>query len=296
MIRRELGYFLGAVGFFTRLPVPGWVGHSAAALSQCARYFPAVGLLVGGIGALVYWLALHLWPQPVAVLLSMAATLYATGAFHEDGWGDMVDGFGGGWSKERILAIMKDSRIGSYGAVALIMVLLTKFCALVEIDLLLIPVTLIAGHGFSRLCAALLMSQLDYVRDEEGKAKPLATRIGGGELIFATITALLPLLLLAPHQSIPAVVLALLATLWLGIWLSPMLLTMAAACLMVWGWQGADYLVNNIAMVLTLAAGLGLLPACWLSERVRKRHGLLRFHGILMNNRELNKPGSRPRP
>ncbi|MNJ19530.1 hypothetical protein D3C77_138520 [compost metagenome] len=88
----------------------------------------------------------------------------------------------------------------------------------------------------------------------------------------------------------------LLATLWLGIWLSPMLLTMAAACLMVWGWQGADYLVNNIAMVLTLAAGLGLLPACWLSERVRKRHGLLRFHGILMNNRELNKPGSRPRP
>ena len=63
MIRRELGYFLGAVGFFTRLPVPGWVGHSAAALSQCARYFPAVGLLVGGIGALVYWLALHLWPQ-----------------------------------------------------------------------------------------------------------------------------------------------------------------------------------------------------------------------------------------
>ncbi len=98
---------------------------------------------------------------------------------------------------------MKDSRIGSYGAVALIMVLLTKFCALVEIDLLLIPVTLIAGHGFSRLCAALLMSQLDYVRDEEGKAKPLATRIGGGELIFATITALLPLLLLAPEQWNP---------------------------------------------------------------------------------------------
>ena len=88
----------------------------------------------------------------------------------------------------------------------------------------------------------------------------------------------------------------LLATLWLGIWLSPMLLTMTAACLMVLGWQGADYLVNNVTMVLILAAGLGLLPACWLSERVRKRHGLLRFHGILMNNRELNKPGSRPRP
>ena len=78
MIRRELEYFFGAIRFFTRLPVPGWVGHSAEALNHSARYFPAVGLLVGGIGALVYWLALLLWPQPVAVLLSMAATLYAT--------------------------------------------------------------------------------------------------------------------------------------------------------------------------------------------------------------------------
>ena len=74
----------------------------------------------------------------------------------------------------------------------------------------------------------------------------------------------------------------LLAALWLGVWLSPMLLTMAAACLMVWGWQGADYLVNNIAMVLTLAAVLVLLPACWLSERARKRHDLLRLDRMAM--------------
>jgi len=60
------------------------------------------------------------------------------------------------------------------------------------------------------------------------------------------------------------------AVLWLGVWLSPMLLTMAMACLLVWGWQGEDYLVSHIAMVLALAAGLGLLPACWLSERVRQ--------------------------
>ena len=86
------------------------------------------------------------------------------------------------------------------------------------------------------------------------------------------------------------------AVLWLGVWLSPMLLTMAMACLLVWGWQGADYLVSHIAMVLALAAGLGLLPACWLSERVRKRHGLLLFHGMLMNNRELNQPPYRPLP
>lgn len=85
---------------------------------------------------------------------------------------------------------------------------------------------------------------------------------------------------------------ALLAVLWLGIWLSPLLLTMAAGCLLIWGWQGAEYLVTNIAMVLVLAAGLGLLPACWLSERARRGPGLLKFHGWLMNNRELNKPAS----
>ncbi|GJB99487.1 hypothetical protein ACK3Z1_17825 [Aeromonas caviae] len=80
------------------------------------------------------------------------------------------------------------------------------------------------------------------------------------------------------------------AVLWLGIWLSPMLLTMAMSCLVVWGWLGADYLVNHVAMVLILAAGMGLVPACWLSERVRKGRGLIHFHGMLMNNKELNKP------
>lgn len=83
--------------------------------------------------------------------------------------------------------------------------------------------------------------------------------------------------------------------LWLALWLSPMLLTMAAACGLVWGWQGGDYLVAHITMVLAVAAGVGLLPACWLSERIRRRHGLLNFHAMLMNNRELNNPPMPPR-
>ncbi|WP_421189224.1 hypothetical protein [Aeromonas sanarellii] len=86
------------------------------------------------------------------------------------------------------------------------------------------------------------------------------------------------------------------AVLWLGVWLSPMLLTMAMVCLVVWGWLGAEYLVSHIVMVLALAASLGLFPACWLSERVRRRHGLPGFYGMLMNNRELNKPVSPPNP
>ena len=106
-VRTELEYFFGAIRFFTRLPVPGWVGHSSEALERSSRYFPAVGLIVGGIAALVFVLSSLILPKTLAVLASMASTLYVTGAFHEDGWSDMVDGFGGGWDKPQILTIMK---------------------------------------------------------------------------------------------------------------------------------------------------------------------------------------------
>lgn len=214
-VRTELEYFFGAIRFFTRLPVPGWVGHSSEALERSSRYFPAVGLIVGGVAALVFVLSSLILPKTLAVLASMASTLYVTGAFHEDGWSDMVDGFGGGWDKPQILTIMKDSRIGSFGAVALVILLLAKFCALLEIDLLMIPVSLIAGHAFSRLCAVSLLRTLEYVRDE-GKSKPLATGIGRGELAFAALTALLPLLFLPFQQAVIGVVFAVLATLWLA--------------------------------------------------------------------------------
>lgn len=218
--RRELEYFFGALRFFTRLPVPSWVSHSSEGLQRSSRYFPMVGLIVGGVAAIVFIITSFFWPKTLAVLASMASTLLVTGAFHEDGWSDMVDGFGGGWEKAQILTIMKDSRIGSYGAVAMILMLLTKFCALVEIELPMIPLVLIAGHAFSRLCAISLLRGLDYVRDE-GKAKPLATQIGRGELAFAALTALLPLLLL-PHFFLPlsqmllGVALAVLATIYLA--------------------------------------------------------------------------------
>ena len=215
MLKQELEYFFGAIRFFTRLPVPAWVGHSSEALDRATRYFPAVGLVVGALAALVFGVASLFFPKTLAVLASMATTLYLTGAFHEDGWSDMVDGFGGGWEKAQILTIMKDSRIGSFGAVALVVLLLTKFCALIELDPATIPVALLAGHAVSRFCAATLLRGLDYVRDE-GKAKPLATRIGWGELALAGATALLALFLLPPLAAVLACVFAALATLWLA--------------------------------------------------------------------------------
>ena len=252
MLRRELEYFFGAIRFFTRLPVPGWVGHSAEALNRSARYFPLVGLLVGGIGALVFLGAMQLWPQPVAVLLSMAATIYATGAFHEDGLSDAVDGLGGGWDKLRILEIMKDSRVGSYGAVVMVLALLGKFTLLSALDATLVPLALLAGHALSRLCSTVLLATMDYVREDLlSKAKPLATRLTGGEMLVALGFVLAPLALLPPEQAGAGCVLAALATLWLAGKFKRWLGGYTGDCL------GAVQQVSEIAFYLGLLAHWG---------------------------------------
>jgi adenosylcobinamide-GDP ribazoletransferase len=212
---KNLEYFFAALRFFTRLPVPAWIGHSAEQLNHAARYFPLVGLIVGGIGAAVTLAAMQFWPDSIAVLLGMMATLLATGAFHEDGLADMIDGFGGGWTREDVLRIMKDSRIGSYGAIGIGMALLLKFSALTGLAVLPAPTffaLLVAGHGVSRLASTTLIHALDYAR-EEGKAKPLATRLGSGELAFAALCGLAPCLLLPWAQVIVALGLVALVTL-----------------------------------------------------------------------------------
>lgn len=217
MIRRELAAFFAAIGYFTRLPVPGWVGYSADGLSRAARYLPAIGLLVGGLGGLVFWLAQYVWPQSVAVVLAMVATIALTGAFHEDGLGDTADGLGGGWDKAKILAIMKDSRVGSYGVIAIVLALLGKFALLAALPAGQVVAALIAAHAISRGCAVTLMATLDYARDDDAsKARPVAARLGIRSLGFSLVCAALPLLMLPPAQSVPAVALAVLTTLWLA--------------------------------------------------------------------------------
>jgi adenosylcobinamide-GDP ribazoletransferase len=214
-VRSELESLIGAIRFFTRLNVPGGHGHGSVALERAIRYFPAVGLLIGAIAALVFALAALVWPKPLAVAAAIAAAIYLTGAIHEDGWSDMVDGFGGGSSKDRVLAIMRDSAVGSFGAIALVMLVLFRFFSLLEIDSSRLAMALIGGHAVSRLCATYVLGALDYARPE-GKAKPFANRLGRGELALATLTALLPLLFMPPRQAIAGLLLALLATLWLG--------------------------------------------------------------------------------
>ncbi|PKO36900.1 MAG: adenosylcobinamide-GDP ribazoletransferase [Betaproteobacteria bacterium HGW-Betaproteobacteria-6] len=249
MIRRELATFLAALGYFTRLPVPGWVGYSPDRLARAARYLPAIGLLVGGVGALVFWLALHVWPQPVAVVLAMVASIALTGAFHEDGLSDTADGLGGGWDKAKILAIMKDSRVGSYGVIAVVLALLGKFALLSTLPAGQVVAALIAGHAVSRFCAVSLMAGMDYARDDESsKARPVAARLGLGPLLFALAFAGLPLVLLVPEQALAAVVLAALATFWLAAQCRRWLGGYTGDCL------GAVQQLAEIAFYLGLAA------------------------------------------
>lgn len=211
-LSRQLRLFFTALSFFTRIPCTRWAGSTEADLNHAARYFPLVGIIVGLIAAAVYWLAAKVWPAELAVIASMAATLWVTGAFHEDGFTDTVDGLGDGWTKEQALTIMKDSRIGSHGAVALVVMLLAKFEALLHVAPVLLPAVLVAGHALSRFAAVLVICFQDYVR-EAGKAKPLATRLNSGELAIAGACGLAPLILL-PHMLLWALLPVALVWLW----------------------------------------------------------------------------------
>ena len=198
---RELRIFLTAVQFFTRIPVPAWVGHSAQQLAEAARYFPLVGIVVGLLSAAVLWLAALVLPLQLSVGLSMVAGILITGAFHEDGLSDFADGLGGGFTREKALAIMKDSRVGAYGAISLILVLLLKYQALLALcgthSLLFVAAALIAAHGFSRLMAASLMLTQRYIRDDDSaRAKPAAQQISHTSFAIALLTGIAPLVML----------------------------------------------------------------------------------------------------
>jgi adenosylcobinamide-GDP ribazoletransferase len=196
MMKKELQIFLTAVMFYTRIPVPRWVNHDADYLNKATKYFPLIGWIVGGVAALVFMGANYLFNQPIAILLSMIASVLLTGAFHEDGFADVCDGFGGGWTKEKILLIMKDSRIGAYGVIGICCMLLLKFVLLSSLPAPDMWIILLAAHSFSRLCSVLMISTSRYVREnEDAKAKPLAKKITPAAIIPAAIFGLAPLLL-----------------------------------------------------------------------------------------------------
>lgn len=167
--RREWQCFLLAVQFLTRLPTPRDLAYSDEASTRAARYYPLVGALVGLIGAVVLLATALVLPQSLAVLLSTGATILATGALHEDGLADCADGLGGGHTRERFLEIMRDSRIGTYGAVAMGLCIATKVVALAAMPVPLACILLITGHGISRMAPVFVIARYSYARAEGAK-------------------------------------------------------------------------------------------------------------------------------
>jgi adenosylcobinamide-GDP ribazoletransferase len=234
LVRRalhELRLALVALQFLTRVPVPRWVGFEPTWLQACLRHFPLVGAGVGAFAALVLWVGLALWPSMVAAACSVLATVWLTGAFHEDGLADTCDGLGGAVSQARALEIMKDSRIGSYGAVGLVLALVLKVATVAALAGDAVGVAgaaaaLVWGHAVSRAAPVLLVWRLPYAGDpEHAKAKPLATQIGGvgvaAALVWLGMLAA-ALLWLWPALWTPlalSAVAGLLATLWCARWL-----------------------------------------------------------------------------
>lgn len=192
-VREEAATLTVAVQFLTRLPVPGHV-WTPARERAAVRWYPLVGALVGALSASALLAAAAIWSPPIAALLAMAAGLLLTGAFHEDGLADTFDGMGGA-TRERALAIMRDSRLGTYGLLALALALGLKVAALSDLPAPRAAAALVAGHALSRLSAVLVIATAAYARDD-GTGKFTAAGVSGASLLVASLTGLatLPLL------------------------------------------------------------------------------------------------------
>lgn len=205
-IKEQIVCLLWAISFFTRIPIPKNTPFSKAYLNQSSRYFSLVGWIIGFAGALAYWIAQHWFSTQVALVISMLTTIKLTGAFHEDGLADSADGLGGGMTIEKKLLIMKDSRIGTYGAVTLWGALFLKFYLLEMIAEQAgnhaVLIALICMHSLSRATAGSLIYDMPYVRDTDAKAKPIAEQQRFTDLIILVCIGVIPVFgFLSLHQS-----------------------------------------------------------------------------------------------
>lgn len=211
--------------FLTRIRVPPTVDHSSAYLREAPRYFPVVGWIVGAVSALFYLLGTRFVSTDAGVMAAIVAGVLVTGAFHEDGFADVCDGFGGGWTKEKILGIMKDSRIGAYGAIGLIVMLGTKFILLRELpaftpslsaeaagfwttapwnvfyDHRYAIVAILCAHSLGRLMPVLVMQLSSYsgLTDRSKSGAMTGQRMSTGGVIAAVVFALAPFAFLSWH-------------------------------------------------------------------------------------------------
>ncbi len=229
--------FWAAVMFYTRIPCPHNTPHDAATLARATLFFPVMGWIVGAAAALIFWLGVSLMGVLPALVFSTVATVLLTGAFHEDGFADACDGFGGGWQRDDVLRIMKDSRIGVYGALGLMLMLLAKLSLLQELvstpnrqSLLSWCLLFVGAHTLSRFTAVCCIHFGRYAKADgmqKGKAKPMATFMSREDFYRAAMLAGIPWLC------------------WLALDFSWVVLLLPALCALV-AWRALAYFERRI--------------------------------------------------
>jgi len=187
--------FLVAVQMMTRVPVRFAEAPNARELAAAAAWFPLVGAGVGGVAAAAHWALVRAHVPQLAPWAALAAAIVVTGAFHEDGLADSADGLFGGHDRARRLEIMRDSRVGTYGVVALVLVLGAQVTAVGALPASLAWRTLVAAHALGR-AAALPLTLMPYARAEGGLGQSVAQRVPKWALFFALATGIAPLALL----------------------------------------------------------------------------------------------------
>ncbi len=221
VLKNELIYFATALMFFTRIPVPFTIPYSSEIMNKSQKYFAWVGLIVGFINALVLYLSLLLFNLEIGIVLMMISNVLLTGAFHEDGFTDMCDSFGGGYGKEKILTIMKDSRVGAYGTIGIILLFALKFYSIQALGMsnpVGVLLIVILGHTVSRFIAGTMIYTHQYVTDiDVSKSKPLANKpLDKMSLLVGFVSVLIAFALVQDWHLIFAFALAYAGKMYLG--------------------------------------------------------------------------------
>jgi len=245
-----------ALMFYSRIPVGDIQNYQQADMHTASRWLPFVGLVIATILAGFWLVMVSIWPPAISLLLLFSLSVLLTGAFHEDGWADTWDGLGGGWSTGQKLSIMKDSRLGTYGGISLLLLVLLKYQLWLALSSNQFLISLIASMVLSRFVPLALITLMTYVR-EDGDSKSNAVINGFGFSGFIVIAVqLLVTLALLLYWGMSPVLLTIVLVVLLAV-------TLSSAGFFKWqigGYTGdtlgASQQFSEVAVLLTMTAFL----------------------------------------
>lgn len=246
--------FLAAITLFTRIPAWKVSELKESDYRKAVVYWPLTGWITGGLAAAIIYSISFILPLLPAVVLGLTARLILTCALHEDGLADFCDGFGGGRDREKILAIMKDSHIGTYGVIALISLFLLEVSLLSSLPAIVAAFAIFAADPFAKTCASQLINFLEYARPEGAKNKILYARMTVGEFTFNFTAGILPIILLSNFAfwEILSIIFPVIAVICLMLYMRKKIGGYTGDCC------GASYLICETAMLLGIVIIYGL--------------------------------------